>query len=461
MNALVTAPANRSELLAHDDGLRALARVLTREDAEDHVQDTYVAALSHEAPRSTGPWMRQVLRNNVRDQARRHRRRRELAHYVEQPASGASSELPEAQVAEHEAARLLREVLREVGEPYQEVLELRYFEERSAAEIARELDLPPGTVRWRCSEGLKRMRQALDARSNEQERPWMGMMLAFAGPGVVAEPAKPAASVATGLKLMAVGGLTVAAVLVASMVGFGEGEEPGVRAPVAARVEAAAAPVEADVPAAEEAEVGAPATPAGPGGPAGAPVSAPTRPAAPEAAVEDEVPSVDRRAEARKCMEDAIAAFNAGSEDAPGAVGHLVEAGNCAEDAHAIGYGVQINRTLLERYPDSLYAEDAKASLRRLFASIVDAEAGLDTEWGQDCVAPLEDDRSVEERLVAAQCLTDAAMFGAALEMRQGLLADLAKADLEANAEAMETLEGNIAKYSEMGAEWLKSPEEE
>src|SRR5205823_1008819 len=52
-----------------------------------------------------------------------------------------------------------------LAEPYRTAVLLRYYEELSAAEIARRTEVPAGTVRWRLKEGLDRLRRQLDERS--------------------------------------------------------------------------------------------------------------------------------------------------------------------------------------------------------------------------------------------------------------------------------------------------------
>ena len=96
-------PTDRSHLIDHHSKLRALAHHLVRsEDAEDYVQATYVTALSNEAsPRSPGPWLRQVLRNKVRADARRGRRWNELEQLVPR---GDGAERPDDHSAEAEIA---------------------------------------------------------------------------------------------------------------------------------------------------------------------------------------------------------------------------------------------------------------------------------------------------------------------------------------------------------------------
>jgi hypothetical protein len=48
----------------------------------------------------------------------------------------------------------------------------RYFEDRSAAEIARQLGVPEGTVRWRCKEALDRPAALLLLQDRRPENDW-------------------------------------------------------------------------------------------------------------------------------------------------------------------------------------------------------------------------------------------------------------------------------------------------
>lgn len=167
-------------LLAHRAWLRRLAAHLLggKDGAEDAAQETVLAALRTPPSRGDGarPWLAQVLRNVVRRGGRDHDRRRarerayaELGATTAEPASD-SLELLETQ-------RLLTELVATLEEPYRTTLVQRYFEDRTAAEIARAEGVPEGTVRWRTKEGLTRLRQRLAERHGGDERAWRGALI--------------------------------------------------------------------------------------------------------------------------------------------------------------------------------------------------------------------------------------------------------------------------------------------
>ncbi|HEY6035352.1 MAG TPA: sigma-70 family RNA polymerase sigma factor [Kofleriaceae bacterium] len=146
------------------EGLRALARALVAgsADAEDLVQDTAVDALGHppELDRPVRPWLATVLRNrrkmDRRSEARR--RQRELAAAsATDVAADAPEALDRARVLERLSAALVA-----LDEPFRTAIVRRYLDGESAAAIARALDVPAGTVRWRIMTGLERLRAALD-----------------------------------------------------------------------------------------------------------------------------------------------------------------------------------------------------------------------------------------------------------------------------------------------------------
>jgi len=168
------------------DGLRALARSLVHGDAEvdDLLQDTAVAALEHPpaTDRPVKPWLATVLRNrwrmDRRESSRRHARELAVAPSDVVDADAASS-VDRARTLERLSAALVA-----LDEPFRTAVIRRYLDGETAAEIARALGVPAGTVRWRLATGLARLREALDAK----EPRWARMLVPFA-----AMPAKSSA----------------------------------------------------------------------------------------------------------------------------------------------------------------------------------------------------------------------------------------------------------------------------
>lgn len=145
------------------EGLRALARSLVHGDdeADDLIQEAAIAAVAHppDEARPVRPWLVTVLKNRWRMNRRAEARRKAREEAV------AITE-PEEREDPVDRARILEKLsgaLVGLDEPFRTTVIMRYLDGKSAAEIARELDVPAGTVRSRLKTGLDRLRTALDA----------------------------------------------------------------------------------------------------------------------------------------------------------------------------------------------------------------------------------------------------------------------------------------------------------
>src|SRR5919205_300691 len=170
--APMSPPFPVEDLLANSEWLPRLAAYLVHDgpDADDAVQSSWEAALRSppDRHRPIRPWLAQVLRNTVRSRRREAARRLQREQVVAVQAEVASAEeLLERVRLQERIARLLGSL----EEPFRTTLLLKFYDGRGAADIARSSDVPPGTVRWRISEGVRRLRVRLEQEAGD-ERDW-------------------------------------------------------------------------------------------------------------------------------------------------------------------------------------------------------------------------------------------------------------------------------------------------
>ncbi|WP_265445231.1 sigma-70 family RNA polymerase sigma factor [Flexivirga meconopsidis] len=154
----------------HDDHATALWNYVVRltgdrATAQDVVQETMLRAWrggitddSSTRATSARAWLFTVARNLVVDDARSARRRHEIVE----------DELPDDPVGDRVDAvfeqMIVLDALRTLSIHHREVVVRAYYGRQTVAEIAAELDLPPGTVKSRMHYGLRALRLALQER---------------------------------------------------------------------------------------------------------------------------------------------------------------------------------------------------------------------------------------------------------------------------------------------------------
>ena len=175
--------ATDEEILANRACLRRLARQLVSADAAaDLEQETWTAAFAHrpETDRPVRIWLMEVMRNFARMSRRRAAvvaaRRDDVIETATPEAPAAADQLLERLGT----SRALVDELSQLPEPYRSTVLLRYYEDRSAADIARLQGVPAGTVRWRLKQGLDLLRARLDARFGGSRRSWLAALTPIA-----------------------------------------------------------------------------------------------------------------------------------------------------------------------------------------------------------------------------------------------------------------------------------------
>jgi len=133
-----------------------------REDAEDLVQDAFLAALekidTFQTGRSFGPWFYRILVNRGLN-ARKARSLRRMEAIPMDAAAQVLSPLRETEQAE--LREHLAGALAELPERQQTIVRLFELEGFTSTEIAEILELSDGTVRWHLHQARQRLRESL------------------------------------------------------------------------------------------------------------------------------------------------------------------------------------------------------------------------------------------------------------------------------------------------------------
>lgn len=417
--------------VVHRGQLTQLARHLTSDgDAEDYVHDAYVAALSADkAPTAPGQWLRQVLRNSVRQKGRRRQRWEDLQRLVPAPNEEPT---PESYVQRAELSAAVKSALNDLDPKFQDVLRKRFFGEATSREIARSLGCPQGTVRWRLHEGLRRVKHALDERFGQRDR-WYGGVFALGVPsaGAPAIPITPtekgASSMFTPSLLKILLSLTAAGSV--ATVAFGElpggADDPAVGGErnLVAEAETRERTDDAESLRRKRSEVAA--------------AEAPQRADRSGGADSVSLPDVE------DCGREEIAAFNASDGD-PNADEHLVDAARCYEEGGFLGKVALIHTLVRRRFPNSPNAEASRKALLRIYPRLLDPNEATRSPLAQACTAPIREadgDVDAAEYIAAADCVWPGGLVGLELSLRKAAKAKGGDIDHASNDVSIEKLE--------------------
>lgn len=208
-----------AELIAHADGVRALARSLLGDAnaADDVVQDACVAALRDPPADDVPPraWFVGVVRNLTRRTFRARSRRDARERAVARPESVPSAAHAAAEIETH---RRLVDAVGALDEPYRTAIVLRFFDGLAPAEIAARLGVPVATVNTHVHRGVATLRARLDRDRDD----WRRALLVLLAPldrtptplvplaGAIAMTAKQWVLVAAGLLALVAGGAWIA-----------------------------------------------------------------------------------------------------------------------------------------------------------------------------------------------------------------------------------------------------------
>jgi RNA polymerase sigma-70 factor (ECF subfamily) len=160
----------------HKDSLYTLCLRLARNepDADDLFQDTWMKAMkkldTFSLERKFSTWLFAVCVNRYRDmyrwRKRRLRRMRHVASFGDIDGDAGAREVrdsrPDEHVMERERIDAVRDALDSLDDVHRLPIVLHYFHELSIEDIGRILDIPPGTVKSRLSNGRRLLKNSLE-----------------------------------------------------------------------------------------------------------------------------------------------------------------------------------------------------------------------------------------------------------------------------------------------------------
>lgn len=180
------------ELLAQHDGwLRALVRRLVDDgQADDVVQEVWGHAMHAELRdrKALPAWLARVARRVAGKNTRSNKRRRHHEQ-IASDAQPAATVDPSELVARVEGRQKVAETVLQLDEPFRTVVLLRYFEDQTPDQIAKQLDIPSATVRTRLHRAHEQLRQRFE---RERGKEWRGQLAVLVAPMGMLDGAEPA-----------------------------------------------------------------------------------------------------------------------------------------------------------------------------------------------------------------------------------------------------------------------------
>ncbi|UCG57374.1 MAG: RNA polymerase sigma factor [Phycisphaerales bacterium] len=137
--------------------------------AEDLTQETFTAAWanigSYKGRASIGTWLHKIAYHKFIDSGRRLERRAALVAGLQKENSSEQEAFnPLHRLTMNEHWRILYEAMRKLEAPEYTSIVLHYIQDLSFREMGKVLDEPVGTVKWRTSRALARLKGFLTGR---------------------------------------------------------------------------------------------------------------------------------------------------------------------------------------------------------------------------------------------------------------------------------------------------------
>ncbi|MDD9940050.1 MAG: sigma-70 family RNA polymerase sigma factor [Myxococcales bacterium] len=155
----------------HFDAMYRFFRSKVERGAEDLVQQTFLSCVHNKAQFradcSFRTYLYRIARSRLLDGFRKSQRTPEGVN-VDEMSIAEMRTSPSSWLANKEERRALHQALERLPLDLHMAIELFYFEELSASEVAEALEVPEGTVRSRLRRGLAKLRSELERLSEGQ-----------------------------------------------------------------------------------------------------------------------------------------------------------------------------------------------------------------------------------------------------------------------------------------------------
>jgi len=200
-------PPGIDSLLEYEPFVRAVARGLLSDEAQvdDIVQETWTRALKKPPGhgRAIKAWLAKVVRNLAMD-LRRGEGRRRAREGAARDAPAAVEPVDELQSRLEAHQAVIASVLA-LGEPYQSVVMLVYYQGMSPGDAAEKLGRKPATVRTQLCRAHEILRERLDDKFDGDRAAWAILAVPFSWPTAplpITDGGAASAGVGLGVKLM-------------------------------------------------------------------------------------------------------------------------------------------------------------------------------------------------------------------------------------------------------------------
>jgi RNA polymerase sigma-70 factor (ECF subfamily) len=142
--------------------------------AEDLTQETFAVAWQQigkfRGRARIGTWLHRIAYNKFVDARRGTERSAALQARLEQQSSESQASTPMDGLLADERSRWLYDAVAQLDEAERTLIVLHYFQELSFREMAEVLGEPKGTVKWRTSQALGRLRSRLNDEPERENR---------------------------------------------------------------------------------------------------------------------------------------------------------------------------------------------------------------------------------------------------------------------------------------------------